>query len=214
MSPILLIVEDDIDLANGLITFLQSQGYACKFCNYLDKVGGLWKKADLVILDRQFYDIDTINLLPDWLAIKAIPVLILTAKVDINERVAGLDAGARDYITKPFSYNELLARIRANLRPFNQLEWCYQSLKLLPTQRKAFWNDIPLVLTKTEFDLLALFVRAPGRVYTRDELLNEVWGYQYYPTTRTVDTHILQLRKKIPEITIESVRGVGYRLCM
>ncbi|MGI0117918.1 response regulator transcription factor [Zooshikella sp. RANM57] len=213
MSETLLIVEDDIDLANGLITFLQSQGYACIFCNYLDKVDELWKKADLVILDRQFYDIDTINLLADWLAIKAIPVLILTAKVDINERVAGLDAGARDYITKPFSYNELLARIRANLRPLNQLEWCYQSLKLLPTQRKVFWNETPLVLTKTEFDLLALFVRAPGRVYTRDELLNEVWGYQHYPTTRTVDTHILQLRKKIPEITIESVRGVGYRLC-
>lgn len=213
MRPTLLIVEDDLELANDLMTFLQSQGYSCESCNYLEKVNKLWKNADLVILDRQFFGVDTIDKLPEWLAVKAVPVLILTAKVDVNERVAGLDAGARDYITKPFSYNELLARIRANLRSLSQLEWSYRSLKLFPTQRKALWDEMPLILTKTEFDLLALLVRAPGRVYTRDELLNEVWGYQYYPTTRTVDTHILQLRKKIPGITIESVRGVGYRLC-
>ncbi|WP_027708911.1 response regulator transcription factor [Zooshikella ganghwensis] len=213
MRPTLLIVEDDLELANDLMTFLQSQGYSCESCNYLEKVNKLWKNADLVILDRQFFGVDTIDKLPEWLAVKAVPVLILTAKVDVNERVAGLDAGARDYITKPFSYNELLARIRANLRSLSQLEWSYRSLKLFPTQRQALWDEMPLILTKTEFDLLALLVRAPGRVYTRDELLNEVWGYQYYPTTRTVDTHILQLRKKIPGITIESVRGVGYRLC-
>ncbi|RDH42578.1 response regulator transcription factor [Zooshikella ganghwensis] len=213
MRPTLLIVEDDLELANDLMNFLQSQGYSCESCNYLEKVNKLWKNADLVILDRQFFGVDTIDKLPEWLAVKAVPVLILTAKVDVNERVAGLDAGAKDYITKPFSYNELLARIRANLRSLSQLEWSYRSLKLFPTQRKALWDEMPLILTKTEFDILALLVRAPGRVYTRDELLNEVWGYQYYPTTRTVDTHILQLRKKIPGITIESVRGVGYRLC-
>lgn len=213
MRPTLLIVEDDLELANDLMSFLQSQGYSCESCSYLEKVKKLWKNADLVILDRQFFGVDTIDKLPEWLAVKAVPVLILTAKVDVNERIAGLDAGAKDYITKPFSYNELLARIRANLRSLSQLEWSYRSLKLFPTQRKALWDEMPLILTKTEFDLLALLVRAPGRVYTRDELLNEVWGYQYYPTTRTVDTHILQLRKKIPGITIESVRGVGYRLC-
>lgn len=208
----LLLIEDDPALGAGLQAFLQQEGYDCLWCRDAAAVAGLWHRAELVILDRQLPDGDSLAHLPGWLAQKALPVIVLTARVELADRVAGLDAGARDYLTKPFAHAELLARIRAQLRPLGDGTQECGALRLVPARLTAHWQGREVVLTRTEFDLLALLARMAGRVFTRDELLNQVWGYQHFPSTRTVDTHVLQLRQKLPGLPIATVRGVGYRL--
>lgn len=208
----LLLIEDDKLLGQGLQAFLQQEGFTCQWLRDVCKVANSWAQADLVILDRQLPDGDSLRFLPLWLAKKALPVIVLTARVTVDDRVAGLEAGARDYLTKPFAHVELLARIRAQLRTLGEGQLEAGGLKLLPARQAVLWQGAEVRLTATEFGLLAILVQMSGRVFTRDELLNQVWGYQHFPTTRTVDTHILQLRQKLSGIGISSVRGVGYRL--
>jgi len=211
-SETLLLIEDDRALGLGLQTFLQQEGFTCLWLPDVTEVASQWHKADLVILDRQFPDGDSLRYLPGWLAKKALPVIVLTARVQVDDRVAGLEAGARDYLTKPFAHVELLARIRAQLRTLGEGQLGAGELQIFPSRQTVRWRNSDVSLTATEFSLLAMLVQMEGRVFTRDELLNQVWGYQSFPTTRTVDTHILQLRQKLPGIAITSVRGVGYRL--
>ncbi|WP_211473102.1 response regulator transcription factor [Collimonas humicola] len=211
-SASLLLIEDDTALGAGLQQFLQQEGFACVWLCDASAVAANWHHADMVILDRQLADGDSLRFLPQWLAQKALPVIVLTARVAVCDRVAGLEAGARDYLSKPFSHVELLARIRAQLRPLGEGQLESGDLQLFPARHAALWRQREITLTSTEFALLAMLVRMAGRVFTRDELLNQVWGYQHFPSTRTVDTHILQLRQKLPGIPIETVRGVGYRL--
>lgn len=211
-NPTLLLVEDDLALGHGLQTFLQQEGFTCLWLPDASVVESQWHRADLVILDRQLPDGDSLRYLPGWLAIKALPVIVLTARVQVGDRVDGLEAGARDYLTKPFAHVELLARIRAQLRTLGEGRLDAGELQIFPSRQIVRWRNNEISLTATEFALLAMLVQMVGRVFTRDELLNQVWGYQSFPTTRTVDTHILQLRQKLPGIAITSVRGVGYRL--
>lgn len=208
----LLLVEDDENLGRGLQQFLQQEGFTCQWQRSTAGIEPHWYAADLVILDRQLSDGDSLRHLPQWLALKALPVIVLTAYVEIEDRVAGLEAGARDYLTKPFSHSELLARIRAQLRTLG--DGCLHSgeLRLFPARQRVQWCGQEIALSPTEFSLLAILVQRVGRVFTRDELLNQVWGYQHFPSTRTVDTHILQLRQKLPGIKINTLRGVGYCL--
>lgn len=208
----LLLIEDDIALGEGLATFLQREGFNCRWLRSSEYVLDHWYQADLAILDRQLPEGDSLRLLPQWLAKKALPVIVLTAKVSVEERVAGLEAGARDYLSKPFAHVELLARIRAQLRPLGDGLLICGELSLLPARQMATWQGKEVALTATEFALLAMLMQMAGRVFTRDELLNQVWGYQSFPSTRTVDTHVLQLRQKLPGLPITSVRGIGYRL--
>ena len=208
----LLLIEDDLGLGQGLQAFLQKEGFICQWLRESRQVEGLWVQADLVILDRQLPDGDSLRLLPQWLAKKALPVIVLTAHVAVDDRVAGLEAGARDYLTKPFAHVELLARIRAQLRTLGEGRLEAGELRLFPARQTVLWQGSDVALTATEFGLLTMLVQMSDRVFTRDELLNQVWGYQHFPSTRTVDTHILQLRQKLPGIAISSVRGVGYRL--
>ncbi|AXE30985.1 DNA-binding response regulator [Chromobacterium phragmitis] len=207
-----MLIEDDAELGAGLRQFLRQQGYDCLWLRDGGEVAAHWRQAELAILDRQLPDGDSLRLLPQWLALKALPVIVLTARVELDDRVAGLEAGARDYLAKPFAHVELLARVRAQLRPLGEGQLACGDLKLFPARQAAAWRGSEVALTRTEFDLLAMLARMPGRVFTRDELLNQVWGYQHFPSTRTVDTHVLQLRQKLPDIRIETVRGVGYRL--
>ncbi|MBU4683605.1 response regulator transcription factor [Cedecea davisae] len=211
-TPSLLLIEDDPALGEGLAAFLRQEGFTCRWLRGSEQVPDYWYLADLAILDRQLPDGDSLRLLPQWLAKKALPVIVLTARVSVEERVAGLEAGARDYISKPFAHVELLARIRAQLRPLGEGVLVCGELTLVPARQVARWQQNEVVLTATEFSLLAMLVQMAGRVFTRDELLNQVWGYQSFPSTRTVDTHILQLRQKLPGLPIASVRGIGYRL--
>ena len=214
----LLLVEDDANLADGLLASLEQNGYTCLYADCASKVEALWADADLVVLDRQLPEGDTMDWLPDWRKIKEVPVIMLTAMVSVRDRVGGLDSGATDYMTKPFAEAELLARIRVHLRKpaseddVDSDDIVVGKLRINLSTRGVICSNNEVILTRTEFDLLAFLARNAGRVFTRDELLDQVWGYNHYPTTRTVDTHVLQLRQKLPEIDIETLRGVGYRM--
>ncbi|WED24372.1 response regulator transcription factor [Vibrio sp. JC009] len=218
MKQTLLLVEDDKNLADGLLVSLEQAGYECLHAEKISEVAALWEKSDLVILDRQLPDGDSVTHLESWKEIKQIPVILLTALVSIKDKVSGLDAGANDYLTKPFAEAELFARIRAQLRsPEGENEpdqdrVVTRNLVIDKSTREVFYNEEPVSLTRTEFDLLLFLASNLGRVFTRDELLDHVWGYNHFPTTRTVDTHVLQLRQKLPGVEIETLRGVGYKM--
>ncbi|OCH45900.1 response regulator transcription factor VxrB [Vibrio cyclitrophicus] len=217
MKQTLLLVEDDKNLADGLLVSLEQAGYDCLPAELISEVEGYWEQADLVILDRQLPDGDSVDSLPSWKKKKDIPVILLTALVTVKDKVAGLDSGANDYLTKPFAEAELFARIRAQLRLPDAEEQdaskvIAQNLVIDKATREVFFNEQEITLTRTEFDLLLFLASNLGRVFTRDELLDHVWGYNHFPTTRTVDTHVLQLRQKLPGLEIETLRGVGYKM--
>ncbi len=217
MKQTLLLVEDDKNLADGLLVSLEQAGYNCLHAERISQVKALWEDADLVILDRQLPDGDSVEHLSSWKTLKDVPVILLTALVTVKDKVAGLDSGANDYLTKPFAEAELFARIRAQLRsPEGQEEELTKvitkNLVIDKATREVFFNDESITLTRTEFDLLLFLASNLGRVFTRDELLDHVWGYNHFPTTRTVDTHVLQLRQKLPGLEIETLRGVGYKM--
>ncbi|MEZ8860823.1 response regulator transcription factor VxrB [Vibrio sp. 10N.247.311.51] len=217
MKQTLLLVEDDKNLADGLLVSLEQAEYECLHAELISEVEGYWEQADLVILDRQLPDGDSVDSLPGWKKKKDIPVILLTALVTVKDKVAGLDSGANDYLTKPFAEAELFARIRAQLRLPDSEEQdaskvIAQNLVIDKATREVFFNEQEVTLTRTEFDLLLFLASNLGRVFTRDELLDHVWGYNHFPTTRTVDTHVLQLRQKLPGLEIETLRGVGYKM--
>ncbi|MBD1566760.1 response regulator transcription factor [Vibrio sp. SA48] len=217
MKQTLLLVEDDKNLADGLLVSLEQAGYDCLHAETIAEVKQHWDSADLVILDRQLPDGDSVQSLPEWKKIKEVPVILLTALVTVKDKVAGLDAGANDYLTKPFAEAELFARIRAQLRSpegegQDDVKVVTPNLVIDKSTREVFYKDESITLTRTEFDLLLFLASNLGRVFTRDELLDHVWGYNHFPTTRTVDTHVLQLRQKLPGLEIETLRGVGYKM--
>ncbi|MGR5176318.1 response regulator transcription factor VxrB [Vibrio parahaemolyticus] len=217
MKQTLLLVEDDKNLADGLLVSLELAGYHCLHAELISQVEQHWEEADLVILDRQLPDGDSVEHLAGWKKIKDVPVILLTALVTVKDKVTGLDAGANDYLTKPFAEAELFARIRAQLRaPEAETEdsskVTTESLVIDKATREVNYKGEFITLTRTEFDLLLFLASNLGRVFTRDELLDHVWGYNHFPTTRTVDTHVLQLRQKLPGLEIETLRGVGYKM--
>ncbi len=217
MKQTLLLVEDDKNLADGLLVSLEQAGYDCLHAEKIADVKQHWDKADLVILDRQLPDGDSVQYLPEWKKLKDIPVILLTALVTVKDKVTGLDSGANDYLTKPFAEAELFARIRAQLRSpesdgIDDTKVELPELTIDKATRDVFFKGESVTLTRTEFDLLLFLASNLGRVFTRDELLDHVWGYNHFPTTRTVDTHVLQLRQKLPGLEIETLRGVGYKM--
>ncbi|WCP69900.1 response regulator transcription factor [Vibrio tubiashii] len=208
----ILLVEDDQLLGQGVQAFLQSNGYHCTWVTNAKEAEKHWFRADLVILDRQLQDGDSLNHLPTWLQTKALPVIVLTAKIEVEQRVEGLMCGAKDYMTKPFAQEELLARIVTQLRPLGSSTIAYKTLSIDVSMRQVLDQDKQVTLKPKEFQLLVLLIQNQGRVFHREELLNKIWGYQAFPTTRTVDNHILKLRNTLPCLEIETHRGVGYRL--
>ncbi|KOE82145.1 response regulator transcription factor [Vibrio aestuarianus] len=211
MSTILLI-EDDQLLGQGLVNFFKSHQFDCFWATNAKKATQLWYNADLVILDRQLVDGDSLQHLSQWLLLKAVPVIVLTAKIEVEQRIEGLMAGAKDYVTKPFSSEELLARVHTQLRPIGTTIITYGDIDIDLGQRVARLNQQEIALKPKEFQLLLLLVQNQGRVFHRDELLNKIWGYEVFPSTRTVDNHVLHLRQKLPSLNIQTHRGVGYRL--
>lgn len=215
MSRILL-VEDDVPLGEGVAACLQQDGLEVSWVRRCADVAECWMRADLVVLDRQLPEGDSVQWLPDWLSLKALPVIVLTARTEVEDRIAGLQAGARDYVLKPFVAAELLARVRVQLRPVGEVLLQYrvdpQQLTVSLARQQAWLDGEEVALKPKEFSLLALLLRGCGRVFHRDELLNLVWGYEAFPSTRTVDNHILNLRRKLPLLHIDTVRGMGYRL--
>lgn len=183
------------------------------------------EKPDLIVLDIMIPGIDGLEVCR---VIKTIPetagiaVIMLTAKAEEIDTILGLEMGADDYVTKPFSPRELVARVKAVLRrshqdPLQSEELVFGSLRMNLVRYEAFLGQEKLALTPKEFELLRCFVTDPGKAFTREQLLEKVWGYEYAGDTRTVDVHIRHLRLKLSADqalaeAIETVRGVGYRL--
>lgn len=182
------------------------------------------ESPDLVILDLMLPYVDGLEVCRHIRKESSVPILMLTAKDGEQERVVGLELGADDYVTKPFSPRELVARVRAILRRTVREAQrpaakpvAVGGLVLDPTTHEVRLNGRPIELTAKEFDLLQLLLSHPNRVFTRDFLLEHIWGYDYFGGTRTVDMHISRLREKIEDdpntpTYVMTVRGVGYKL--
>lgn len=211
----ILLVEDDRGLSESLSQYLTRELFVVTpILSYAEALKQNPADFDLVILDWNLGDGQGFDLLKLWKQNKvATPVIFLTAKADVTDKVVSLESGANDYITKPFEPRELVARIRVQLRDKTKLSEHIQigDLKIISSERKVFNKLTELILSKTEFELLCFLALSPDKVFSREELLKEVWGYDRSPTTRTVDTHILQLRQKIGAEHFETVHGIGYR---
>lgn len=225
----ILIIEDDVSILSGLKDVLTFKSYEVLTAE--DGETGYAaagkEKPDLIILDIMIPKMDGLALCRKLRAEgNATPVLMLTAKGEEPDKIRGLDIGADDYVTKPFSLPELLARVRALLRrtPERTPESPPESLKMGDVflnfkKYEATKGDAVMNLSPKEFGILGYLASRAGEVVTRDELLDEVWGYDLYPTTRTVDNHIAQLRAKIENNPAEpryllTVHGVGYKLAL
>lgn len=221
----ILIIEDERPMRTALEDALAAEGY--RLLSAADGASGLEKavgeKPDLILLDVMMPKLDGFAVCAELRRLgHAAPVLMLTAKGQIDDRVAGLDAGADDYLVKPFNMDELLARIRALLRRSLKQGRSVDVLKLGEThidlvRQTAAKGKRELHLTAKEFAMLRLLAEADGEPVSRERFLDVVWGYAAFPTTRTVDNHIASLRSKIePEPGkpryLKTIHGVGYRL--
>lgn len=213
----MLVVEDEAAVRLGLRLALERAGHQVLEAESARAAWPLLRAAEVVVLDWRLPDEPGVALL-ERMREKGMetPVLMLTARAEAQDKVEGLRRGADDYLTKPFLVEELLARLEALLRRARPRRLIQRGPLVLDLDRlEARLEGRPLPLTRREFDLLAFLARRPGRVYTREELLEAVWG-EYLGTPRTVDQHILQLREKLGEDPkaprfLETVRGVGYR---
>jgi two-component system response regulator ArlR len=219
----ILIIEDEIKIARFLELELTYEGYVVKQCH--DGREGLNvainETFDVIILDVMLPSINGLEVLRRLRQVSAVPVIILTAKDEIMDKVMGLDIGADDYMTKPFAIEELLARIRATLKKtptfkenINLLSIGELSIDL--EQHMVTYENTSIELTKTEFDLLKYLIENKNIVLTRNKIIDVVWGYEYMGDTNVVDVYIRYLRSKIDDRFnkkfIHTVRGVGYLL--
>ena len=222
MSVGILVVDDDTALAEVIGMMLEREGYTPSFCadglSALDTFRAL--RPDLVLLDVLLPGMSGVDVCRLLRAESDVPIIMLTACTDTQDVVAGLEAGADDYVTKPFRSKELLARVRARLRRGRDAVSSDHvragDLDIDVTAHEVRRGERLIVLTPLEFDLLVTLARSPWKVFTRDELLEQVWGYQHSADTRLVNVHVQRLRAKIernpeqPAIVL-TVRGVGYR---
>jgi DNA-binding response OmpR family regulator len=214
----LLIVEDEDRIASFLVKGLRAHGYAVTLARTgrdgLRLAGEL--EPDGVILDLGLPDIDGVEVLRRLRSRRsAMPVLVLTARDQVRDKVQGLDLGADDYLTKPFAFDELLARLRARLRPRDAAEASVLragAVSLDLHSRRARVGDREVDLTAREFALLETFLRHPGQVLSREQVLSRVWGLDFDPESNVVDVYVRYLRRKLGGEVIETVRGMGYRL--
>lgn len=216
--PRLLLVEDDLEIAAQLAVRLEREGYAVTvIATGRDAIDAAHSCVlDLVVLDLGLPDLDGLEVCRRIRErVPTLPILMLTARSEEIDVVAGLDSGAHDYVSKPFRIAELLARIRAALRSSDAEPVVLHggAIRVEPTTRRVFVNDDEVVLSPKEFDLLALLVRERGRVVTRQRIMAEVWDEHWYGTTKTLDVHITWLRQKLGShaATIVTARGVGFR---
>ena len=218
----ILVVEDERAIADFLERGLKAEGYAveCVYDGIEGQQRALAGDVDLVILDVMLPGRDGLTVLEKIReAAPALPVILLTARGEVEDKVAGLDRGATDYVTKPFSFEELVSRVRAHLRLPRQdsstvLELGDLRVDLLA--REVTQDGRSVHLSTREFDLLVYFVRHAGQVVSREQLLNAVWGYSYDPGTNVAGVYVGYLRKKLTELgtaqTLKTVRGAGYKL--
>ncbi|MEI8288134.1 MAG: response regulator transcription factor [Verrucomicrobiota bacterium] len=221
----ILIIEDETPMRTALADLLTAEGY--RTLTAADGESGLQRamaeKPDLILLDVMMPKLDGFSVCAELRRLaNDVPVVMLTAKGQIDDRVNGLDVGADDYVVKPFSSEELLARVRALLRRVERKARALEKIKLGEieidlTRQIAVRGRKPVHLTAKEFAMLRLLAEAEGEPVSRERFLDVVWGYSAYPTTRTVDNHIASLRGKLEKNPdeprwIKTVHGVGYKL--
>ncbi|MGG4480843.1 response regulator [Paenibacillus illinoisensis] len=222
----ILIIEDDAPIADLLSYGLSLEGYQTRIAsNGADGIQAIQSfQPDLLLLDWMLPDQSGLDICKKVTADYNIPIFMITAKSDITDKVLGLEFGADDYITKPFDLREVIARIRTILRRLEQSNHKDQNesyadvirvnhIEIRPDERLVSKNNQSMELTPKEYDLLMTLVKNPGRTFSRSDLLDVVWGYHFSGDTRTVDTHIQRLRKKL-DMTDEivTVFGIGYKL--
>lgn len=223
-SKKILIVEDEQDILDLVQLYLKKEGYR----TYTASTGleGLRQakaeQPDLVVLDLMLTEMDGLEVCKQIRAdprLSRTPIIMLTAKAEEADTVIGLELGADDYVTKPFSPKALVARVKALLRRLERAQegparLTYDDLAMDLARHEVISAGKEISLTAKEFGLLEHLLRNPGRVLTRDALLNAVWGYDYYGTTRTVDVHVRRLKQKMPALNeaIVSIKSLGYKL--
>ena len=217
--PLVMVVDDDQDLAEMLSIVLTAAGMEVDLVSRGDQVMDLFNTnpPDLILLDVMLPGIDGVQVCKIIRETSMVPIVMLTAKGDTQDVVLGLEAGADDYMVKPFKPQELVARINTRLRRITKVgSLSIGSLVIDQMEHKVLKDGQEIALTRLEFDLLAALAKEPGRVFTREALLSEVWGYQHAADTRLVNVHVQRLRSKIesdadnPEHVL-TVRGVGYK---
>lgn len=226
MSKKVLLVDDEENIRQLLNFHLEKEGYVTLEAKDGEEALSMAKQEipDLIVLDLMLPKIsglDVCKKLKSDVKTAGIPIVMLTAKQDEIDMILGLEMGADDYISKPFSPRNLLARVKAVLRRTikganNQGELTFGNLRMNFEQYEVWLNDTKLYFTLKEFDLLKFFVTNVDKIFSRDQLLEKVWGYDYYGDTRTVDVHVRHLRAKLSSDeklveAIETVRKVGYR---
>lgn len=221
MKGRVLVVDDDVALAEMIGIVLRAEGFDPVFCGDGDRALAVFRSSqpDLVLLDLMLPGKDGTEVCRQIRAESGVPIVMLTAKSDSVDVVLGLESGADDYISKPFKPKELIARVRARLRHVEEPtpeHLTIGDLEVDVTGHRVTRGGAAIALTPLEFDLLVALARKPWQVFTREVLLEEVWGYRHAADTRLVNVHVQRLRSKIevdperPEIVV-TVRGVGYR---
>lgn len=216
----ILIIEDEQNIARMIALELSREGYRCQ-CVYNGREGleaAKQEEYDLILLDVMLPELSGFELLSRLRESRNVPVIMLTARGDVDDRVKGLDLGADDYLTKPFAMRELSARVRAALRhPRKEREETVLKAGALRADRlafRAYFGEEELTLTRKEFELLVYFMEHPDAVCSRETLLKEVWGYDYVGDTNLIDVYIRYLRTKIDDrfgvSHFRTVRGLGY----
>ncbi len=228
----ILVVEDDATLRSTLAYNLRRDGHDVTLAADGEAALAEWSKAvsDLVLLDVMLPKLDGLEVCRRLRQTSSVPIVMLTARTEEIDRVVGLEIGADDYVTKPFSTRELLARVKANLRRRDLMRQEFGRdpadsgdsvkagpLRIEPSRRRVFRGSDEIALKPKEFDLLLHLARYPGQVFPPEQLVEQVWGYDALGDTRTVRVHVRSLREKLEEdpsrpLIIETVRGVGYRL--
>jgi DNA-binding response OmpR family regulator len=214
----ILIAEDEPRLASFLEKGLRANGFTTTVVADGERAAAIARddRFDLLILDLGLPGKDGTLVLRDVRSAgQRMPIVILTARDEVSDKVAGLEGGADDYMTKPFRFEELLARVRARLRDERTVEPTVLrsgSISLDLRTRRAAVNGDTTELTAREFTMLEVLLRHAGQVLSREQLLSHVWGYDYDPGSNVVDVYVGYLRKKLGQDAIETVRGMGYRL--
>ena len=217
MSEQILIVDDEKEIADLIEVYLKNDGYTVhKFYNGLDALECIeTQKMDLAILDVMLPDIDGFRICQKIREQYYYPIIMLTAKVEDTDKIMGLTIGADDYITKPYSSKELVLRVNNIIKRVYKKEEKtinYETYQIDLEKRVVYKDQKQIKLTTLEFDLLILFLKNINKGFSRDEILNYIWGDDYFGTDRVVDDLVRRLRKKMPKLNINAIYGYGYRM--
>lgn len=221
MNTKILVVDDERSIIEIVSAYLEAEGY--EVYTAMDGPSGLKAarayKPDLIVLDIMLPGMDGVEVLTQLRRESSVYIIMLTAKAEETDKIVGLSVGADDYLTKPFSPRELVARVKAALRRLSggtglpdETILAFEHVRVDTGSRKVWMNGNPIDLTTTEFDLLRTLAEHHGRVLSREQLLEKVWGHDYYGEIRVVDVHIGHIRQKLgDDDLIATVRGIGYR---